>query len=244
MNNQEDPRLYYRFKIDHPRLCYVKQNGIDLGAVTEISYGGFSLNSTPKTKPTQKTIDTIELYFLDKSIFCQVEQRHNRQNKIGYQLKHEQTVVLSFLKEIIPWIRAGAALSYLQKLEREGFEEELPEYLTFEGPIPVEIEWLGLDANKFPNFSLSFNQDKVIYQLKKQNELIETLHNVWPGGESGDLRNTLSLDTTILRNGLAILVGLSSYGDTSTYNQLIDCIINLYEKWVSHSNQNLSKKTA
>lgn len=238
MENKEDARLYHRFEINNPRLCYVTQNGHKLGAVTELSYGGFSLAPVSKTTASKKKLsvslseiesETVELHFLDKSICCQVEERYSSANKIGYQLKHEQTIVLSFLKEIIPWIRAGAALSYLQKLDREGFEGELPDYLNFEGPIPPEIEWLGLDSKKSPNFSLTFNQDKVLYQLKKLNNQIETLHNVWPGAESGDLRKTSSLDTTILRSGLAILIGLSSYSENTTYSDLSESILSIYE---------------
>lgn len=242
MELNEESRLYHRFTINNPRLCYVTLNGNRLGIVTELSYGGFSLILTGKTTSTKKKASqTIELHFLDKAIECEVEERYSNQNKAGFQLSHEQTAILSFLKEIIPWIRAGAALSYLQKLEREGFEGELPEYLNFEGPIPIEIEWLGLDHHKSPNFSMSFNQDKVLYQLKKENERLETLHNVWPGAESGELRKTLSLDTTILRNGLAVLIGLSSHDEGSTYAELVNNVINLYEAELLNS-QSLKKK--
>ena len=230
MSNQEDSRLYHRFSVNHPNLCYVTQNKTVLGFVTEISYGGFSLDLNPKTKSQLQPSNLIELHFLDRSIQCEVEERYLKNNKAGYQLKHEQTIVLTFLKEIIPWLRAGAALSYLQKLELDGFEAELPEHLSFEGPIPIEIEWLGVDTQKSPNFSMTFTQDKVIYQLNKNNGLLETLHNVWPGGESGEMRKTSMLDSTIFRTGLAILIGMSNYSESSTYKQLVDNLLNLHNR--------------
>ncbi len=252
MDLNENSRLYHRFIINHPRLCYVSRNGTKIGVVTEISYGGLSL--TPFIKPTTNTkktisasnssaLQTIELHFLDRFITCQIEERYSTLDKVGYQLTHEQTQVLSFLKEIIPWIRAGAALSHLQKMEREGFEDELPDYLSFEGPIPIDIEWLGLDSQKLPNFSLNFSQDKVLYQLTKKNEQLETLHNVWPGAESGNLRPTQALDSTILRNGLAVLVGLSADVEMITYPQLINSILELYEKYQQASGKELQKRT-
>ena len=230
MDNQEDARLYHRFSVNHPDLCYVTHNQSLLGYVTEISYGGFSLDLNRKTNSNKTQCDLVEFHFLDKSIQCEVEERYSRNNKAGYRLKHEQTKVLTFLKEIIPWIRAGAALSCLQKLELDGFEAELPEHLNFEGPIPIEIEWLGVDLKKSPNFSMTFTQDKVVYQLIKNNDLLETLHNVWPGGESGELRKTSILDTTILRNGLAILIGMANYNESSTYNQIVNNLLNIYKR--------------
>lgn len=235
MNNPEDSRLYHRFTVNQPELCYATQNGIRLGFVTEISYGGFSLalNRSPNTPI--KNPSSVELHFLDKSVSCEIEERYAKNNRAGYQLKHEHTAVLTFLKEIIPWLRAGAALSYLQKLERDGFEGELPEHLNFEGPIPIEIEWIGVDSQKSPNFSMTFTQDKVVYQLIKNNENIETLHNVWPGGESGEMRSTSSLDSTIVRNALAILIGLSNYSETTSYTHLAKTVLLLYERTIVNS---------
>jgi hypothetical protein len=251
MEYGEESRLYHRFIVNQENLCFVMQNGTLLGNVYELSYGGLSLAGIPPTKtgnskPTPKELEnlkTVELYFLDKSISCQVEEKYQNPNRQGYQLIHEQTQVLTFLKEIISWIRAGAALAYLEKQEREGFDGELPEYLNFDGPIPVEIEWGGIDGQKIPNFLLSLQQDKVTYQLTRKNGQLLTAHNVWPGAESGEMRMTTGLDSQIVRMGLAVLVGLSSDTESELYPKLIQLVLNLYDKNQQESLGILKRKT-
>lgn len=252
MDTNEGSRLYHRFPIRNSRLCYISKNGIVLGSVSELSYGGFSLVENPsqiqainrlcKNFESQKTL-TVEFCFLNHSITCQIEQRYSIHNRIGFQLVHEQTQVLSFLKEIIPWIRFGAALSQLEKMEREGSEGELPEYLNFEGPIPIEIEWNGLDSQKTPNFTINFNQDKVQYQLKRKNGQLTTSHNVWPGGESGELRSTNEIDSRILKSAIAIMVGLATNSESEVYNKIIDVVLTLFEKAQSVNDYPPQKKT-
>jgi hypothetical protein len=239
MDNSESSRLYHRFPINNNRLCFISQNGAVLGHVSELSYGGFSVKADPvqtqllkklcKNLKTENGL-TVEFNFLNHFITCQIEHRYSNQDRIGFQLVHEQTQVLTFLKEIIPWIRFGAALSQLEKMEREGLEGELPEYLSFDGPIPVEIEWHGVDSQKTPNFALNFNQDKVQYQLKRKNGHIETSHNVWPGAESGELRPTKDLDSMILKSAIAVLVGLATNSQSDVFNKMIEVVLTLFEK--------------
>lgn len=248
----EDARLYHRFPISNPRLFLASHGNKLLGSVQEISYGGVSLSPNQEKrnprKESEKQISaiskvTLQLSFLDRAITCQVEERYQSNEKIGYRFEHEHTEVLSFLKEIIPWIRAGSALGHLQKLERNGFEGELPEYLSFEGPIPIEVDWNGLDSQKIPNFSITFKQDKVIYQLRKEKEELITKHNVWPGAESGDLTATLKLDEMICRIGLAILVGLSNESEDPIFSEVIDKVIDLYHKAKSQNIRWTQRKT-
>ncbi|NQW44457.1 MAG: hypothetical protein HQ462_03530 [Deltaproteobacteria bacterium] len=248
----DELRLYHRFKINNDRLCFISQSGTNVGIVTELSYGGFSLAPIP-TQPQllrqlanaseNGAIQTIEFHFLNRSVRCQIEKRYSENEKLGYQFTHEHTQVLSFLKDIIPWIRAGAAIIYLEKLESEGFENELPDYLSFEGPIPVEVDWNGLDSQGLANFNLSFRQDKVTFQLSRKNNQLLTLHNVWPGGTSGDLRPTQGIDSMILRNSLAILLGLSTQEVGSVYPKLIEVVLNLFEKAQAQTTLFLQKKT-
>jgi hypothetical protein len=239
MDTNEGSRLYHRFAIPNIRLCFISKNGSVLGHVSELSYGGFSLTANAsqiqaikklfKNSSSQTTL-TVDFSFLNYSISCQIEARYSIQDRIGFQLVHEQTQVLSFLKEIIPWIRFGAALSQLEKMEREGLEGELPEHLTFEGPIPIEIEWNGLDSKKIPNFSINFNQDKVQYQLNRKNGQLTTSHNVWPGAKTGELRPTNEIDSMILKSALAIMVGLATNSESDVYKKMIDVVLDLFEK--------------
>jgi hypothetical protein len=248
----EDARLYHRFPINNPRLFLVSHGEKLLGFIQEISYGGFSLSPTQeksttikKTSKTNPTVsrETLQLSFLDRTIQCQIEERYQSNDKIGYRFEHEQTEVLSFLKEIIPWIRAGAALGHLQKLETNGFEGELPDYLSFEGPIPIEVDWNGLDSKKIANFSITFKQDQVVYQLLKQNDELITKHNVWPGAESGELTPTRKLDEMICRSGLAILVGLATESQDPIFSEIIDKVIDLYQKAKTENHHWPQRKT-
>lgn len=234
----EDSRIYHRFPLASPRLCLLSDNGITIGPISEISYGGFAIvlndeqlnkwKKISKKKPTEHG-QFFQLTFLNKTVFCYADERYQWENKIGFQLSHEQTEVLCFLKEIIPWIRAGAALGCLNRLESEGLTKELPEYLAFDGPIPVEIDWTGLDSNKIPNFNITFKQDKVLYRLVKNNKTLTTEHNVWPGAESGALRPTHLLDDMICRNGLSILSGLASESDSALLVQTIEQTLDIYQ---------------
>lgn len=250
MEPVENLRLYHRFTFSNPKICFVSLSPNLTAPVKTLSYGGLSVitNSQPtsnvrKIDKSNKQTLNIELHFLDKKISCLVEERYSIVGEVGYQFSHEQTHILNFLKEIIPWMRAGAALAFLQKSERDGFEGELPEHLSFEGPIPFEIEWTGLDTNKVPNFLLSFGQDKVSYQLERKNGQLTTLHNVWPGAESGELRPTLGLDSNILRLGLAIFVGLSQDEENPNYNNILNVLLELYQKEKAKSETFLRQKT-
>lgn len=234
----ENLRLYHRFPILNPRICFLSTNGTPIGAVSEISYGGLSVTLSEEKLAkrkrnlklsTNKEPQLFQLTFLNKSIYCHADERYQNENKVGFQLAHEQTEVLLFLKEIVPWIRAGAALGCLNKLERDGFTKELPEHLNFDGPIPVEIDWKGVDENKIPNFAITFKQDKVLFRITKTNQSLLTEHNVWPGAESGELRPTLSLDDTICRNGLSILLGLAIESEDEIFNLTINSVLDIYE---------------
>ncbi len=252
METLEDSRLYHRFVINNPRLCFISQNNIPLGIVQELSYGGFSLVPFPQQAGNLKLLSrktagdlnpTVQITFLDRSITCQIEERYRSQEKIGYQLSHEQTEILSFLKEIIPWIRSGAALGRLQKLEKEGFPGELPDYLSFDGPIPVEIDWEGQASDKTPNFSIVLKQDKILYQLVRKNDRLVTGHNVWPGAESGDIRPTRLIDPIICRWSLAVLLGLASESGEGIYSILINRVLDLYPSIPSENQRHLKVKT-
>ena len=100
----DELRLYHRFKINNDRLCFISQSGTNVGLVTELSYGGFSLAPIP-THPQllrqlanaseNGAIQTIEFHFLNRSVRCQIEKRYSENEKLGYQFTHEHTQVLS-----------------------------------------------------------------------------------------------------------------------------------------------------
>ena len=248
--NEED-RLYHRFPINSERVCYLSKDGERIGMVQELSYGGFNLKPNApfiKSLPAKDKLakenpfTQVELHFMGKSVRCLVEERHVATKGIGYRLIHEHTQVLLFLKEIIPFLRFGAALSIIDKAALVDQQPVFPSGLAFEGNIPVEIKIDGYDGNAIPNISMTLSHDKVVYQFVRNDTQLLTYHNVWPGGESGRLRVTNGIDVNILRIAMAVLVGYSEGKSDSQFGKLNETILNIYESLISFAAKSPKKK--
>ena len=214
----ESERLYTRFVIDDSRIGSVRIAGKVTGTIKDISYGGVSIvtdalcglavNDEPYELELTlggKTFETSALltYFDDTSEIM-----------LGFCFSYEQVGLIAFLRDFLEKMKVG----YVLRLNQSGdvlADEELLEDIAVADQPPVEID---LDDDYV---RVKYRQNTIFVELKYENGLIETFHDVGAGAILTAHRQTKVTDPYVLRSCLAVLAGYVN-GDWRAVEGMLD----------------------
>lgn|GEM_PF-2800991 len=201
-------RLHPRYLLGNPSLAWVSVDGVKIGHLLEIGFGGCAVEINPQSQKNiekftgtgdgSKDIRHLTLHYLNSSYKLRVGRNASTGTRLGVEFYFEDTMAFDFIKSIIFPMRYGAATRYMQ-LNGLTSAADLPIDLRTDTDIPFKLGTDGVDGREVPFVSLSIRQDLVLNQFLREQSGIRTLHSIWPGAITGDLHDTEPLDQNILR---------------------------------------------
>jgi hypothetical protein len=229
-------RLHPRYLLGNPSLAWVSLDGIKIGHLLEIGFGGCAVEVNPQSQKKlevltvagngSKDIRQLTLHYLNTSYKLRIGRNASTGTRLGIEFYFEDTMAFDFVKSIIFPMRYGAATRYMQ-LNGLSSATDLPIDLGTGGDIPFKLSVDGVDGREIPFVSLSIRQDLVLNQFLREQSGIRTLHSIWPGAITGDLHDTDPLDQNILRAAFGFFWTYSNGDRSNVYYEIASEIMRI-----------------
>ena len=215
-------RLHPRYSLGNPSIAWISRDGVKIGHLLEIGFGGCAVevNSSAQNfafvkSPTKGggSDDWITLHYLNSSYKIRFGKHAVSSTRLGMEFYFEDTQAFEYIKNIVFPMRCGAATRFMQLNDIKEHSDLPLEYATG-GDIPFKLSIDGADGREVPFLSLSLRKDLVLHQFIREQMGIRTMHSIWPGAITGDLRDTEPLDQNLLRSAFGFFWTYSN-GDRS-----------------------------
>jgi hypothetical protein len=228
----QNRRIYPRFDLPQGH-DFVLQCGEARGRITDISYGGISVEFEDTSflnelglRMSQRKFTPAKLEAIGKSVRCSLLPVFRENNSIGFCFRHDSSDELIFLKNLVECISLGYEIGLMPEIHASRNDqlalvgEEIDESIV--GEISVQLS----DASDILECSIVFKEGNIHYCARNLHGAWSTSQTIGMGGIIAPLSPTSRLDRRIMRSSALVISGLYQQCQVPEIQALYHLLVN------------------